>query len=169
MKTKARNIIGQSSIVFLQLAIVLFGLLTLAFLLWEPHLEGRNDTATWSQIYFNDPFLMYAYVGAIAFFVALYSAFRLLGYIARGEVFTGRSLDALKRIKLCAITLSGFALGFEIYLFTVQRQTEEDIAGGVMMGLLLFFGSTLAAALAGVFQKVLQNAVDIKSENNLTV
>lgn len=169
MKVKTRSTLGRSSIAFLQLAIVLFGLCALVFLLWEPHLEGRNDNATWFQIYFNDPFLAYAYIGAVAFFVALYNAFRLLSYIAHGEAFTRHSLTALKRIKICAIILAGFALGFEIYLFTVQRNIEEDIAGGVVMGLLLLFGSTIAAALAGVFQKVLRSAVDTKSENDLMV
>jgi len=166
---KSQKILRQSSIIFLQAVIVLFGLSALAFLLWEPRLEGRNENATFFQTYFNDPFLGYAYTGSIAFFVALYSAFRLLTYVARGEALTKYSINALKRIKICSIILASFVVGFEIYLFTIQRKIEEDIAGGVMMGLVLIFGSVVVATTAGVFQKVLQSAVDIKSENDLTV
>ncbi len=46
---------------------------------------------------------------------------------------------------------------------------KDDIAGGVMMGLLLIFVSAIIATAAAVFEKIVQNAVDIKSENDLTV
>lgn len=42
---------------FLQAVVVLIGIGALAFLLWEPHLKGRNANATTFEIYFNDPFL----------------------------------------------------------------------------------------------------------------
>jgi hypothetical protein len=52
----------KSSTIFLQVVLVLIGMAALAFLLWEPHLEGRNVHATLFEIYFKDPFLAYAYV-----------------------------------------------------------------------------------------------------------
>ena len=70
---------GKGSTIFLQVVVVLFGVGSLALLLWEPHLEGRNAHASLFQIYFNDPFFAYAYTGSLAFFVALYQAFKLLG------------------------------------------------------------------------------------------
>jgi hypothetical protein len=36
---------------------VVVGGAVFVFLLWEPHIEGRNAHATLFQIYFNDPFL----------------------------------------------------------------------------------------------------------------
>ena len=78
----------KGSTVFLQVVIVLISIGSLALLLWEPHIEGRNAHATLFQIYFNDPFLAYAYTASMAFFVALYQAFKLLGYVGRGEVFS---------------------------------------------------------------------------------
>ena len=45
------------------------GIGALAFLLWEPHLEGRNANATPYELYFNDPFLAYAYVASVSFFM----------------------------------------------------------------------------------------------------
>jgi hypothetical protein len=51
-------------------------------MLWEPHVEGVNAHATLFEKYFN-PFVVYAYVASIPFFVALYQAFKVLGYAVR--------------------------------------------------------------------------------------
>jgi hypothetical protein len=158
----------KSSTIFLQVVIVLIGIGTLALMLWEPHLEGRNVHATLFEIYFKDPFLAYAYTASITIFVALYQAFKLLGYIGRNEVFSQRSVKALRTIKYCAMILVAFIVGAEAYFFIAVRG-KDDIAGGVMIGLLMIFVSVVIATAAGVFERTLQNAVDIKSENDLTV
>jgi len=159
----------KSSTVFLQGVVVLIGIGALALMLWEPHLEGRNADATLFEISFKDPFLAYAYTASIAFFAALYQAFKLLGYIRQNRVFSQAAVNALRTIKYCALTLVAFILGAEGYLFVIQRKVEDDIAGGVMMGVILIFISAVVATAAAVFEKTLQNAVDIKSENDLTV
>jgi hypothetical protein len=158
----------RSSTIFLQIVIVFIGIGALALMLWEPHLEGRNAHATPFEIYFKDPFLAYAYTASIAFFVALYQAFKLLGYIGANEVFSQRSVKALRTIKYCAMTLVAFIVGAEAYLFIFVRG-KDDIAGGVMIGLLMVFVSVVAATAAAVFERLLQSAVEIKSENDLTV
>jgi hypothetical protein len=159
----------KSSTIFLQVVIVLVGIGALALMLWEPHVEGRNAHATLYQIYFNDPFLAYAYIASIAFFVALYQAFKLLGYVGRSEVFSQHSVKALRTIKYCAMSLVGFLVGAEAYFMIVQRGKADDIAGGVMMGLFLIFISVVVATAAAVFERTLQSAVELKSENDLTV
>jgi hypothetical protein len=158
----------KGSTIFLQAVIVLIGIGSLALLLWEPHIEGRNAHATVFQIYFNDPFLAYAYTASLAFFLALYQAFKLLGYVRRGEVFSQRSVKALRTIKYCAISLVAFLVGAEAY-FAIVVRGKDDIAGGVMMGLLLIFVSAVVATAAAVFERTLQSAVELKSENDLTV
>jgi hypothetical protein len=158
----------KSSTIFLQVVIVLVGTGVLALMLWEPQLEGRNVHATLFQIYFNDPFLAYAYIASIAFFAALYQAFKLLAYVGRSEVFSHRSVKALRTIKYCAMSLVGFLAGAEAY-FWIVRRGKDDIAGGVMMGLALIFISVVVATAAAVFERTLQSAVELKSENDLTV
>ena len=158
----------KGSTIFLQLVIGLIGIGSLALLLWEPHLEGRNVHSTLFQIYFNDPFLAYAYTASIAYFVALFQAFKLLGLVGRGEVFSQRSVKALRTIKQCGMSLVGFLIGAEAYFFIVRRG-KDDIAGGVMMGLVLIFVSVVVATAAAVFERTLQSAVELKSENDLTV
>lgn len=155
----------RASTAFLQVVIVLIGIGALALLLWEPHVEGRNARATLFHIYFNDPFLAYAYVASIPFFVALYQALRLLGDIGRNKVFSQRSVKAVRIIKYCALAVAGFVVGGVAYLFIVQRG-KDDIAGGVAVGLVIIFVSIVGATAAAVFERLLRTALDIKSEND---
>jgi len=154
--------------IFLQVVIALFAILVLGLLLWEPQLEGRNVNATQFEIYFKDPFLAYIYLAFVPFFVGVYQVIRLLGYARRNEIFSERSVRSLQIIKFCAIAVAVFFLGAEAYIFIFIRGTD-DVAGGVMMGLFFIFVSVVIATGAGVFERILQNAVDIKTENDLTV
>jgi di/tricarboxylate transporter len=160
--------IKRSATIFLQVVIVLIGVVVLALMLWEPHLEGRNAHATTFEIYFKDPFLAYAYTASIAFFVALYQVFTLLGYIGRNQVFSLDSVRALRIIKYCAIALVAMIGAAVAYLFIAVRG-KDDIAGGVAMGVLMSFVSVVIATAAAVFERLLQKAVDMKAENDLTV
>jgi len=45
----------------------------------------------------------------------------------------------------------------------------EDRPAGVFMRVLITFGSIVIATAAAMFERILQNAADIKSENDLTV
>jgi DUF2975 family protein len=159
----------RSSTIFLQIVIAVVGIAVFCFLLWEPQLEGRNANVT-SQfdIYFKDPFLLYIYLAFIPFFVGLFQAIRMLGYARRDEIFSQRAVRALQIIKYCAVAVAVFILGAEAYIFVFVRGTD-DVAGGVMMGLFIIVVSAIVATASAVFERILQKAVDIKSENDLTV
>src|SRR4051812_10117038 len=101
-------LLTRGSTAFLQVVLVLIGIGALAFLLWEPHVEGRNAHATVTEVYFKDPFLAYAYLASIPFFVALYQGFRVLGYAGQNAVFSHGAVNALRTIKFCAAALIGF-------------------------------------------------------------
>src|SRR3981081_2777679 len=156
----------KRSSTFLQVVIVLIGIGALALMLWEPHVEGRNAHATPFEIYFKDPFLAYAYLASIPFFVALYQAFKVLRYVGQNKVFSQAAVNALRTIKFCAIAIIGFVVVSVIFLL---RGDPEDRPPGVVMRVVLTLGSIVIAKEAGVFERVLQNAVDMKSENDLTV
>lgn len=158
----------RGSTIFLQIVILLIGAGVLAFLLWEPHLEGRNANATPFEVYFKDPFLAYIYLAFVPFFVGLYQGFKILGYAGRNEIFFERSVRALRIIKYCALTTAIFIIGAEAYIFVFVRGTD-DVAGGVMMGVFVILACAVVATAAAVFERILQNAVDIKTENDLTV
>lgn len=144
--------------IFFQVVIVLIGIGTLALMLWEPHLEGRNAHAKVFEIYFNDPFLAYVYLASILFFVSLYQAFKVMSYIRQDKTFAQETLKALRTIKYCMIFLIGFIVAAEVYIFIAVRGTD-DIAGGVAMGLFLIFVSALIATVAAIYERNLQNTM----------
>ena len=156
----------RNSTIFLQIVIVLIGIGALALMLWEPHIEGRNAHATVFEIYFKDPFLAYAYIASIPFFVALYQGFKALGYAGQNKVFSQAAVKALRTIKFCAIAIIGFVAVGEVF---IMMGDSDDRAGGVFMGVLISFGSIVVATAAAMFERILQNAVDMKFENDLTV
>jgi len=151
---------------FLRAVLVLIGIGALVFLLWEPHLEGRNAHATLFEIYFKDPFLAYAYIASIPFFVGLYHAFKVLRYAGRNEEFSPPAVRSVRTIKYCAIALVGFVLIAEVI---IMSNDSDDRAGGVMIGVFIFFASVVVATATAVLERTLQNAVDLKSESDLTV
>jgi hypothetical protein len=151
---------------FLRAVLVLFGIGALTFLLWEPHVEGRNVNATTFEIYFKDPFLAFAYVASIPFFVGLYHAIKVLGYAGRNLEISPSAVKSVRTIKYCAIALIGFVVIGEVIILLNE---SDDRAGGVMMGLVILFGSIVVATATAVLERTLQNAVDMKSESDLTV
>ena len=154
-------IFKRSFIIFLRGLIVLIGIGVLAFMLWEPQIEGRNANATQFDIYFKDPFLAYAYTASIAFFVALHKSFKVLGYFGKNKTFSTEVVKALRTIKYCAMTIIGFVLPAVAYLFIVRP--GDDIAGGVFMGTLITFGSILVATVSAMFEQRIQNAMNVRS------
>ncbi|MES2213541.1 MAG: DUF2975 domain-containing protein [Patescibacteria group bacterium] len=157
----------KSSTVFLQMVVLALGVGALALLLWEPQIEGVNAHATNFEIYFKDPFLALMYIGSIPFFVALWQAYKLLRYAGQNKVFSQPAVNALRTIKYCALTIIGFVVLEEIFI--MLNHGTDDAAGGVFMGVLITFGSVVIATAAAMFERILQNALDIKSENDLTV
>ena len=157
---------NRSSTIFLQIVIVLIGIGALALLLWEPQIEGVNAHATNFEIYFKDPFLALVYAGSIPFFIALYQAFKVLGYVGQNMVFSPAAVKALRIIKYCAIAIIGFVAVSVVFMIFGDR---DDRPAGVFMRILIIFPSIVIAAAAAIFEQILQNAVDIKSENDLTV
>ncbi len=157
----------KKSILFLQAVIVLIGVLAIAFLVLAPLNEGRAAKLNLFSIY-ADPFVIYGYAASIAFFVALYKAFRLLGYIGQNKVFSSKSVKALQDIKYCAIVLglAIIAAGLFVRFF---HHKDNDPAGFLAMCIVLSFAAMVVATAAALFGKLLQHAVDMKSENDLTI
>ncbi len=146
------------STLFLQAVIMLVAIAALAFMLWEPQLEGRNAHATLFEIYFKDPFLAYTYVASIPFFMALYQTLKVLRYAGQNKVFSPATMKALRTIKHCALSIIGFVAVGEIF---IMLSKSDDRAGGVFIGILISFGAIVVASAAVMFEKILQNGVDL--------
>ncbi|WP_423798135.1 DUF2975 domain-containing protein [Neobacillus sp. SAB-20_R2A] len=106
------------------------------------------------------------YGAAVPFYFALYQAFNLLRYIDKNTAFSELSVKALKNIKYCAITISGlYVLGMPLFHF-IARKVDPPIG---LLGLFIIFASLVIAVFAAILQRLLQEAINIKSENDLTI
>ena len=156
----------QSSTLFLKLVIALIGIVTLAGLIWFPQTEGRAANLDLFSIY-ADPLIIYGFIASIPFFVALYHGIKLLSYVDQNQVFSESAVKAVRNIKYCAIELSGFIVVGILYIRFFAH--GEDAAGPTAVGMFTTLVSIVIATTAAVLERLLQNAVDIKSENDLTV
>ncbi len=156
----------RGSTIFLKLAVFLIGSPVLALgilgLSWLPNNPVNPDYA-----HILYPIVIGMYVSVIPFFVALYQAFKLLGYIDKNQAFSELSVKALKNIKFCAMTISGLYVVILPFVFLVADL--DDAPGLVIVGMVPVFASLVIAVFAAVLQKLLQEAIDIKSENDLIV
>ncbi|MEC0251830.1 DUF2975 domain-containing protein [Bacillus halotolerans] len=158
----------RGSTLFLKIAVILIGIPVLALCIFLVP-EIANFAA---ELYPDISYLKYLvyidlYAAAIPFYFALYQAFTLLSYIDRNKAFSELSVRALKKIKYCAITISLlFAAGMPLFYLIAEM---DDAPGIILIGLVLIFASMVIAVFAAVLQRLLQEAIDIKSENDLTV
>ncbi|MBO1580387.1 DUF2975 domain-containing protein [Bacillus sp. XF8] len=154
------------STTFLKIAVILIGIPILALCIFGlPWLANNPVNPDYAHILY--PILIIMYVSVIPFFVALYQAFLLLSYIDKNKAFSKLSVRALKNIKYCAITISIlYVVGMPLFYLMAEI---DDAPGIILIGLVVIFASMVIAVFAAVLQKLLKEAIDIKSENDLTV
>ena len=116
---------------------------------------------------FYRPLLIGMYLPAIPFFIGIYQSLKLLNLIDKNNAFTDRSVKALKKIKLSAFAISALYIAGMPYIYYVAEL--DDAPGAILIGLVFVFASFVVGTFAAVLQKLIQNALDIKSENDLTV
>ena len=147
------------STIFLQAVIVLIGIAALAILIRFPLTEGRATNLDLFSIY-SDPFILYGYAASIAFFVALFKAFKLLGYIGQNKVFTSNSVGTLRSIKYCAIILSILIVAAGLYI-RIFHNKDDDPAGFLAMCIVTTVVSIVVATAAAVFEKKIRERTTI--------
>ena len=77
------------------------------------------------------------------------------------------ALQPLKRIKICAISVS--SLYAAIIPFVYLLAELDDAPGLILIDGVIIFAALVIAVFAAVLQRLLQEAIDIKKENELTV
>jgi hypothetical protein len=146
------------STLFLKAAVVLMSVPVLALcIFWLPS----------SADYFHIPVLTGLYLTAIFYFLALYQTMKLLGYIDKNMAFSDLSVTALRNIKHFAAAIS---VTYTLMLPLIYPIADADDAPGVLAIAIIFvFASAAVAVFSAVLQRLLRDAIDIKSENDLTV
>ncbi|HRN70436.1 MAG TPA: DUF2975 domain-containing protein [Candidatus Woesebacteria bacterium] len=156
----------QSSTLFLKSVLIIIAIGIFTGLIWFPQTEGRAANLDLISIY-KDPFIIYIYIASIPFFVGLYQAFKLLNLIDANKAFSQGAINTLKNMKYASLSLIGFII---LALFFIRFFAHgDDPAGPTGLGIIVIFAVGIIGTAAAVFQRLLQNAIDIKSENDLTV
>ena len=156
----------RSSTLFLKSVLLLISVVALAGMIRFPQTEGRAADLDLISIY-TDPFIIYLYIASIPFFVGLHQAFKLLNLIESNKAFSQAAVNTLRNMKLASLTLIGSIALAEVFIRFFAH--GEDAAGPTMLGILVSFAVAVIATVLATLQKLLQNAVDMKSENDLTV
>jgi hypothetical protein len=158
----------QGTTLFLKIAVILIGIPVLALCIFLVPEIGNFAAELYPDIaYLKYLVFIDLYATAIPFYFALYQAFKLLSYIDNNKAFSELSVRALKNIKYCAITFSSlYAIGMPLFFLIADK---DDAPGIIVIGLVMIFASIVIAVFAAVLQRLLKEAIDIKSENDLIV
>ncbi|PID24722.1 DUF2975 domain-containing protein [Sporosarcina sp. P7] len=161
----------RGTTLFLKIAVILIGIPVLAvciFLLPQLAIEAKEATERgWDFAYAIYSILVVIYISVISFYFALYQTFNLLNFIDGNQAFSELSVRALKKIKYCAIIISGLYVVALPFVFIMAE--IDDAPGLVIVGMIPIFASMVIAVFAAVLQRLLREAIDIKEENDLIV
>lgn len=156
----------RGKIIFLKLAIGFIGVLVLILCIsWMPGLAKTFIKNNPEFLFFRYPILAGIYFAAIPFYLALYQALRLLNYIESNSAFSELAVNSLRVIKYCAVAIVIIYTG-EILFLGIQKLLHPGI---MIMGVTIIFAALTISFFADVLQELLRNALEIKSENDLTV
>ena len=152
----------QGSTLFLKSVIYLIGLAVLglcAILVGNAFGNGEVGMFT--------PILLGMTAAAIPFLYALYQGLLLLSYIDNNAPFSELSVKALHTARYCHFSVSCiYAAGMPYIIYVADK---DDAPGAVLFALLIIFAFLVVGVFTAVVEKLVQNAIDIKSENDLTV
>lgn len=152
---------------FLKLAVIFIGIPVLALcIFFVPKLAfAVSDFLKINYLKYIIYTILYG--SALPFYFALYQAFKLLSYIDKNKAFSELSVIALKKIKYCAISICSIhVLGLPLFYFVADK---DDAPGLIFVGMVIPFASMVITVFAAVLERLLQEAINIKSENDLTV
>ena len=157
---------NRGTTTFLKVSVILIGIIVLSLsMFWLPRLADEAAVIAPDLAYLQYLVLVGLYVTTIPFFFALYQALKLLTFIDNNNAFSNLSVKALKNITYCAMTISVLYVIGGLFLL-LQNALHPGIA---IMGFTIIFASTIIAVFASTLEKLLNNAIDMKFENDLTV
>ena len=168
IKTVQGAPVSKVSTLFLRAAVVALGLTAFLFgglILSEIY---RNFDKAFPEIGFlRYPIVILLGGALIPFTGALYQAMKLLRYIDANQAFSMLAVDSLRKIKYCSFMVGVI---FVLSLPLAFVVAEFDDAPGLIIIVTAIAGAPLAIAVfAALLEKLLESAIAIKNENDLTV
>ena len=159
---------NKSSTFILKLTVAVLGLIVLALAIFALPSAWKNGPLEFpglDNIFHVIVVGMYATM--IPFYYALWQTLKLLKYIDDNTAFSEMSVLALKKIKYSAILISIFYMTGLPLLYPIAEM--DDAPGLLLFGFVIACAPIVVAVFAAVLHRLLRSAIEIKSENELTV
>lgn len=160
MRHASTNILRLALLVMTGLALTISTLLTVAIY------DGWNAEFP-NETFARFPLLAVIWISVPAFLGVMFFTARLLNNIDKNKVYSKRSVKALQGIQRCALVIS-FVHTLNLPISYIVAQ-HDDAPGIVIIGMLFASGPFAVAVFAALMQRLLKNAIELKSENDLTV
>ena len=153
---------------FLKIALFLIAVPAIVIsIMWLPWTAGIAENIGSELAFLQYLSYLFILVAVTPYLFSIYQTFLILGFIDRNLAFSDQSVKALKKIKYSAMFLGiqfMVALPFLFYIAEV-----DDAPGIAAIGLIIILASIVISVFAAVLEKLLKHAMDIKSENDLTI
>ncbi|WHY87191.1 DUF2975 domain-containing protein [Neobacillus novalis] len=156
----------RGTVIWLKGTIFVIGIITLVVsIFFLPGLAKEAAEMNPEYAYLRFPVLVGLYATEIPFFFALYQALKLLNYIERDLAFSELAVFSLGFIKKCAFTIIIlYVIG--IFMLAIQNALHPGIA---IIGIVIVFATLVISLFTAILQELLRSAIELKSENDLTV
>ena len=166
---KNQKAIIQTSTIILRFAIFGIGLLVVLFcVLVLPVIHREWPIELPHLAHWRYALMSVIAASAIMFFVAAGQVLKLLNLIDANKAFSKASVHTMQNVKRCGLIISGLSATILPLVFLLAE--SDDAPGLILIFGTIFIGAPLVIGVfAGVAQALFQNAIDIKSENDLTV
>lgn len=159
----------KGSTLLLKVALVfmaLFVLLLAVFALPSFYKSGLVEFPSIPNVILGIVIAMYAVT--VPYFLVLWQSWKLLVFIDQNKGFSEYSIKAFRAIKIASL-IGGLILmiGFVPLLYPIAE--AEDAPGLLVYGFLFACIPFVVSVFASLLEKLFQNALDMKSENDLTI
>jgi hypothetical protein len=132
---------------------------------------AREDTAGKVNPPSSLPFLLGAWLLCLPILIALFYAHKFINLIENSEAFTHKAVRALEVMKYSTIVFSFLLVAIAVTVVALAKMADptEDVTPVITIGSILTFVSLVIATFIAVLQELLHEAINIRSENDLTV
>lgn len=168
MKKSQKNTSIKVTTMFLRVSLIGLGAfvaIVTGAVLWTIYSNWNPELSDVS--YVRWPTMLALATAAAAFYVTAVQAWKLLGYADKNKPFSKESVKALKRIQYAAYVVGGILLTLMPWVYWAAQQ--DDAPGLIIVGTAFAMTPIVVGVFAGVLRTLIQNALDLKKENDLTV
>ena len=156
----------KGTVLFLKGVLFLIGLVVLILCIsWLPGLAKETAEMFPEFADLKLPVLWGIYVTVIPFMLALYHAYLLLTTIEAKKAFSEKAIHSLRQIRNCAFAIMTVYFAGMIFL-GIKSALHPGI---VLIGAAIMFAAFTIALFAAVLKELLNRALELQSENDLTV